>query len=403
MKKLLKRADGLTLIALIVTILVLLILAGVALTMLTGENGIISQAQKAKEETENASDKEASDLDEYDKYINDVLNGKNTSDDEEETPPETPEEPVDDNLAKVGEIVKEENKKYENNGITAIIPVGFMIVPGCEDITQGLVISDNVEDTEETENIVAKGNQFVWIPVTSDSQYQKNESYDNTNVSEKSYTDTGYLPSMVQPSSDSSSENENAERQAVVLNTKGFYIARYESGVENGKLVSKKNVSVYNDLSQSECKSISKTFIENEFVQSALCSGIQWDVVMGTINGKLDGTGDYFYVAEYDLDRHKGSDIGVTNTGINEADRVYNIYDLEGNAGEFVAERSDYLSGISGTYIFRGGNYTNKTSGLIESYKVKSASYRIYGYGSGDSASSFRMVLYVSWNDEDVT
>lgn len=373
--------------------------------MLTGENGIISQAQKAKEETENAADREASDLDEYDKYINGVLNGENTNDDEEETPPSEPsEDPPADDVAKVGEIVKEKNKKYENNGITAIIPVGFMIVPGCEDITQGLVISDNVEDTEETENVVAKGNQFVWIPVTSENQYQRNTSYDNTNVSAKAYTDTGYLPSMVQPSSDTSSENENAERQAVV-NAKGFYVARYEAGEENGSLVSKKDVAVYNDLSQSECKSISKTFkgSENEFVQSALCSGIQWDVIMGTINGKLDGTGDYFYVEEYDLDRHKGSDIEVTNTGINEADRVYNIYDLEGNAGEFVAERSDYLSGIPGTYIFRGGNYMNKTSGLIESYKVKSASYRIYGYGSGDSASSFRMVLYVSWNEEDVT
>ena len=59
MKRIQKKENGITLIALVITIIVLLILAGVSIAMLTSENGIINQAQNAKEETEIASEKEA--------------------------------------------------------------------------------------------------------------------------------------------------------------------------------------------------------------------------------------------------------------------------------------------------------------------------------------------------------
>ena len=59
MKKVQKKENGITLIALVITIIVLLILAGVSVAMLTSENGIINQAQNAKEETEIASEREA--------------------------------------------------------------------------------------------------------------------------------------------------------------------------------------------------------------------------------------------------------------------------------------------------------------------------------------------------------
>ena len=58
-----KRENGITLIALVITIIILLILAGVSIAMLTGENGILSQAQKAKDETEIANEKEGISLD----------------------------------------------------------------------------------------------------------------------------------------------------------------------------------------------------------------------------------------------------------------------------------------------------------------------------------------------------
>ena len=58
LKKLSKKINGITLIALIITIIVLLILAGVSIAMLTGQNGILTQAQNAKQITEIAKIKE---------------------------------------------------------------------------------------------------------------------------------------------------------------------------------------------------------------------------------------------------------------------------------------------------------------------------------------------------------
>ena len=62
LKKLSKKINGITLIALIITIIVLLILAGVSIAMLTGQNGILTQAQNAKQITEIAKIKEEWDV-----------------------------------------------------------------------------------------------------------------------------------------------------------------------------------------------------------------------------------------------------------------------------------------------------------------------------------------------------
>ena len=51
MKKLLKRENGITLIALVITIIVLLILTGVTINAVIGENGIANKAKDAKLET----------------------------------------------------------------------------------------------------------------------------------------------------------------------------------------------------------------------------------------------------------------------------------------------------------------------------------------------------------------
>ena len=58
MRSIVKKENGITLIALVVTIIVLIILAGVSIAMLVGENGIITQAQRAAQETEIKGDEE---------------------------------------------------------------------------------------------------------------------------------------------------------------------------------------------------------------------------------------------------------------------------------------------------------------------------------------------------------
>ena len=55
----LKKENGVTLVALVITIIVLLILAGVTLAMVMGENGIFGKANKASENTNISSARDA--------------------------------------------------------------------------------------------------------------------------------------------------------------------------------------------------------------------------------------------------------------------------------------------------------------------------------------------------------
>ena len=355
-----KNNKGITLIALVITVIVLLILAGVSIAMLTGNNGILTQAQNAKNRTEEARIEEENALENYEDYINNATL----------------------ETATVGEIATGGNKKYSKNG-TAIIPEGFAIVPGLDDVSKGLVISDVANDTEN------KGNQFVWIPVISESQYVRNKSYVDINYSQTAYTDTGYLPDGIQPTipEGTSDEkkigeiNEQAERKAVV-NSEGFYIGRYEAGKEGkSTLVSKLGALVWGNQTPEEFKEIAKDFSGNsEHVKSAMCSGIQWDMVMAFIT-QNDPSYD---VTNTNEDRHEGASGGVKPSGEKPADEACNIYDLEGNCSEYIAEKNSYDESMK--MIFRGGNYLKDK---------KPASLRANSSGPAMPDRSFRLVLYV--------
>ncbi len=260
------------------------------------------------------------------------------------------------------------------------IPDGFYYVGGTKDT--GLVISDVEGDDLENSK---QGNQFVWIPVESKEDYQRDFSYPSYYDNESdhtpegsTFTDTGYLPEGIQPEVDTAESNEAAEREAVV-NAGGFYIARFEAGKEGtDTLVSKKNMPLWTDVTQQDAKSISKTMYNNDSVKSALCSGIQWDMVMHFVDQKNDGMGKIFDVRVHDSTRHIGSKV---ETGENNNDKVQNIYDLEGNCYEWVAEKNNSHLPLVG----RGGNYDSNND---------KASKR----GGGDGArnhTTFRAVLYV--------
>ena len=366
MKTKLKASKGITLIALVITIIVLLILAGVSIAMLTGENGILNQAQRAKTETENAAQNEAAILDEYNNYLNNVTGGGSG--------PETDENGLYTSNSTI-------NGETTGSAMNPIIPAGFKPVdengaewgdgtsaPSTDSVNNGLVIEDG------------SGNQFVWVPVTT--TYARNTSYANTNVSAKAYTDTGYLPDGIQPTTDDSINNENAEREAVTSKG-GFYISRYEAGKETegetNKLVSKSGATVWNSIPQAECKTTAKTFINNDNVKSSLCSGIQWDMTMAFVNNKQDGANNTFDVT-------KNGDRGGSSpaaSGQNPADRVCNIFDLEENYYEYVAEMSSYRTNYP--FVCRGGNYNDTIP----------ASYCDDSKGIAYTIHSFRFVLYV--------
>ena len=248
--------------------------------MLTGQNGILTQAQRAKSETENAAKNEAAILDEYNKYLNNVTGGGTTGGG---TKPETDDQGY-----------FEKNSTINGGKGTAdnpTIPAGFKPInenganwgdgskaPDTASVENGLVIQDK------------EGNQFVWVPVRG--EYKRNTTYVDTSVSAAAYTDTGYLPEGIQPETDDATNNESAEREAV-LSKGGFYISRYEAGKEGtDTLVSKAGATVWNSIPQADCKTEAKKFINNDNVKSALCSGIQWDMTMTFVNGKKDGAGN---------------------------------------------------------------------------------------------------------------
>jgi len=393
MKNKLKGMKGITLIALVITIIVLLILAGVSIATLTGENGILTQANNAKGQTKEAEAEEIFKLVANEWQI-EKRKGTSLGDflDDKEVEygiKATPEEEdyvleyngdkikIDSNgtltevtsgggkeQAKVGVKVTGSNKYYTTEDGTAKIPVGYMIVPGCDDISEGLVISDDPADTEaDPSTVVANGNQFVWIPVTNPDKYIRNKSYNNTGASDTAYTDTGYLPEGIQPETDDKDSNEAAEKQAV-WNAGGFYIGRYEagdasvsnfkSGKTDGILVCQKDKYPYNYIDQTEAKAKAKEFIPADNttnVKSALISGIQWDVVMETINGKLDGNGQPYDVTKASDTELSDRHVSIAKTGQNVADKVYNIYDLEGNFYEYVAEKSRRTEALPSFFV----------------------------------------------------
>ena len=318
-EKQLKSNKGITLIALVITIIVLLILAGVSIAMLTGQNGILTQAQNAKNRTEEAQGEEENRLNEYNNIINNYVNGGTTGGDKEQ--------------AVVGQIVPVGggNKPYTNNG-TAIIPEGFAIVPGLDNVGEGLVISDVANDTENT------GNQFVWVPVETFSEFVRYDFKNNKELS-GSYTEE---------SGDGVSTGTEAQDMYKSVNdNKGFYIGRYEAGKDKTdatKAVSQKGVNVYNNIPWKNVReTIGAVEKARNFdiqsghtnVTSTLVYGVQWDAVMRWLSrgtkeeqGWLtnsNGKGNY-------------STYNPAKTGSNDNYQMKHIYDLAGNVSEWTME-----------------------------------------------------------------
>ena len=379
-KDIVKNQTGITLIALVITIIILLILAGVSIAMLTGNNGILTQAKLAKENTELAKEDEENKLADTNEYINEQLGN-----------------------AVPGEIVSETKKDnyVDSNGDKATVPAGFTVSKISEEqkISEGLVIYDipdeelaNVDWTTKNSdgayNVQTLYNQFVWIPVASAEKYQRDFSYpscydsniDTTPIN-STFTDTGYLPTDIQPTTDSATNNEIAER-AAVLKYNGFYIARYEAGKDNTNIIIKQNSTVYVSETQESFKTIGKTMYgdSSTYVKSAICSGIQWDMVMKFVDGKADGNGNTYDVRIINLDRHTGN---KAETGKNLADKVQNIYDLEGNCTEYVAEKNN----TSKPFVYRGGRCYSDSRDRV--------SVRDSYNGYADNIGTFRSVLYI--------
>ena len=357
-----KSSKGITLIALVITIIVLLILAGVSIATLTGENGILSQAQRAKEETENKSAEEENTLNEYENYINKAL-GVDTS-----------EFGV---LKESGEYVEEDRTVKDKNGDSITIPKGFKIAKDSgNSIVEGAVIED--DDIIDGGN----GNQYVWIPITIDSNGDATTPYAETGTlsngeqiklsryvfdedgNEKDKTDQniseyytyGSYGTPFWQTVEQSEEIENY-KASVAING-GYYIARYEASYGLDEIPNSKPSAKYsgdgtegrlwNWIEQTDAITASKNIYQE--INSNLINSYAWDTAILYIQ-KCSGITNY--------SRKTTQNTVLSNTGSNK-DEACKINDLASNLREWTTE-SAYWKIAGGGYslgvVIRGASY----------------------------------------------
>ncbi len=374
------RQKGITLIALVVTIVVLIILATVSILAVFGDNGIIARAQTAKDTHQKGKADETNTLDDYASYIGNYLDGKGGS--------------------SGGNIDKDTGWDLDKvtiidggNGIKVPLPNGFYYVGG--DISTGLVISDKQGDTMNASG-TSMGNQFVWIPVSSEADLTRTNFDTNgkptTDAPEKGYNVTNCSEPYASGYSTEASEYTTMRTQ--VLKYGGFYIGRFEAGINSTTLrtdvtnaqtvVCKKGVAPYdwipwgkamNDASEVEGRSgavyLAKNFASQHnytSVTSTLTYGCEWDAMCRYIG---------------DSQRTTPKKDALELTGSVSTDVSKNIYDLAGNCIEWTMEAYD-----TDGRVIRGGDYNSAlpVSSRYDRYLPA------YGCGVVDS---FRPTLYI--------
>lgn len=382
--------------------------------MLTGQNGILNRASEANEKTESSQEGERQKIQEYEDMINKYA----------ENFPETAEgQPA-------GTAIKNPDSYGENAQATADGAGKIFAKP------IGAIYEEGTVDTGVV--VTIKGSQFVWVPVddvvldtskianlpissekgTSSGKtytpmavkvgdnyqgilyiYSGSNGYVRYNNSSNNYQggSSDYRePDVVSYDSQESYKNYNITKGglqgqynrmiASVLKYKGFYVARYEAGLDNTtKKVVFKNAKTTSGVTTLSAESSSSkmwyglyekmaSFAEtNDKFVSSMIWGSQYDAMMnwmaktGKTVGTVDSTG-----AKRNTD---------TVTGKSTKDIINNVYDLYGCHYEWTLE-------VSNTYdrVYRGGNY-------VDSY---SPAYRsdYYPYYTSSDLSS-RATLYI--------
>ena len=342
--------QGITLVALVVTIVVLLILAGVSLNLVLGENGIISKAREASTKTVQAQ--------------------QNSE--------------IEMNLLEQ-ELANATKEPDPAEGVK--IPTGFYYVGGTK--TSGIVISDNVNDKDKYKNKAVVGtdllgNQYVWIPCTTDStssklQYARTEwgvEADGDDNSRAIKDELTLTDASVTYSNADTANGINADvskeivaqikaEKASVAQYGGYYIGRYEVGKNSDTAVVKYNQTPYARITWSTAYGLAKKIITNSEVNSYLCSSYAWDTAVNFIQNNstaknyatsIEGfNGNWNPQAVKDPSGNVIKPAGTSqqlNTGLTT--QFCNIFDMGGNEAEFTTELNP---GTSETVVLRGGDY----------------------------------------------
>lgn len=360
---------------------------------MVGENGIIRKAQNAKEWYNNGVISEEESMDTLLEEYNNAMSEPAVP----ELPDITPTTPAGTQVkipADAGWTSTQVIAISDGSGNAIPLPNDFYYVGG--DYGTGLVISDKQGDTM-TASGTSMGNQFVWIPVASESDLTRT-LFDSSTGQPKTGLSTDYTEPYASGYSDGNGTEEASEYNAMrtkVLQYGGFYIGRYEAGINSTTLrtggttaqtvVSKKGVAPYNyvpwgagmsDASEVSGNSgavyLAKNFATQEgytSVTSTLCYGSQWDAMCRYIG---------------DSHRTTPTKSAPELTGNVSTDVSKNIYDLAGNCTEWTMEATTDYDDIG--RVVRGGNFFYDDS-------VSGRDYDFPNYGYDNDG--FRCTLYI--------
>lgn len=273
----------------------------------------------------------------------------------------------------------------------------------------GLVIEDE------------KGNQFVWIPCTIDKSVNNIVLYSRYILEKNEFVPKSdeQLREIYEKAISQWYFIENDSVNDDILNSikkyQGFYIGRYETGIEDGTLVSKetlqsldeytgwengkavikKDADVWNYITRDKAKKIADNFVDNYTVKSSLITSFCWDVTVKWIDNTIPGfalNSEKF--GNYDGIEDKNTYI-TRKTGESENYRIKNIYDIAGNVSEYTTEISkdtSYSGDKNKIYsVLRG-----MTKYRIDEVSLANCSGRtpIYSNAAGPLW-GFRFILYI--------
>lgn len=278
------------------------------------------------------------------------------------------------------------------------IPKEFYYVGGNKE--EGIVISDvQGDDLSNSKG----GNQFVWVPVENFNEF-KREDFGNQNIPQSDFISTEPTEGKYyEETSDGTSFATETEKmyESVRIN-KGFYIGRFEAGIEgdtarnssstiSDRVVVQKNKNIYNYIQWGNSiddenggaveKARSMYQDENTYgVTSTLCYGVQWDAIMRWIN--QDEQLNNIFTDSSSIGNYSGT---LAKTGSKEEYKTKNIYDLSGNAYEMTMETGDIEYKVQ-----RGGGCSD--SGLDSTITFRKSK----AVGLKESETTFRLALYLN-------
>lgn len=315
--------------------------------------------------------------------------------------------PVSEN--KWSEVYTKNAEYVDKNGDTAYIPKGFRVslAEGTNEIINGLVITDEIDS--EGNSI---GNEFVWIPVNDFYEFERDNFGNNTidfttaEPTELKYYET--LSNGRKVDETTSQSIQDAQKMYKSVKTyKGFYIGRYETGIEgntartsssttNDTPVVKKNKYIYNYISWGDsiteetggAVGLAKNFInEKEYkdnVTSTLCYGVQWDAIMKWIN---KDTAIKYVIEDSSTKGNYNPNGQLVMSGNYEEYQIKNIYDLAGNVSEWTMESYGTTQ-----KVLRGGNARGTESEEIKNITNRETNEINYKA----ETSGFRIALYIN-------